>query len=128
MAQLFEYPSLDFGSGHDPRVMGSGSKLGMEPAWDSLSLPLSVPHPHSSTHLCSLSLSLSVSQKQNKTKRKNKSSTLLLRKGSLNSGPFLSLGNGLHSKGNLVSEEEQSGDVGISSVVEHSGQAGLCSG
>ena len=36
VAQSTERPILDFGSGHDPRVMGSsppsGSALGVEPA------------------------------------------------------------------------------------------------
>ena len=45
MAQLVEHPTLDFGSGHDPRVTGLsptlGSALNMEPAWDSVS----VSHP-----------------------------------------------------------------------------------
>ena len=41
MAQLVEHRTLDFGSGHDPRVMGSSSAsdsvLEHEPAKDSLS-------------------------------------------------------------------------------------------
>ena len=49
--------TLDFGSGHDLRVVGwspeSSSTLSMEPAWDSLPLPLPFPHPHS--HLFMLS-------------------------------------------------------------------------
>ena len=53
MAHSVEYLTPDFGSGHDLRVVGLspvlGSALGMEPAWDSISLSLS------------LSLSLSVS-------------------------------------------------------------------
>ena len=36
LAQLLQYLTLDFGSGHDPRVVGlsleSGSALSMEPA------------------------------------------------------------------------------------------------
>ena len=60
MAQLVECPTLDFGSGHDPRVMGSGSEsgseYGVELAWDSLSL--SFPLPFSSAHVCVLSLFL----------------------------------------------------------------------
>ena len=63
MAQLVEHLTLDFGSGHDPRVMGSspmsGSMLSVEPAWDSLS-PI-----HS--FILSLSLSLSLSKNKNKT-------------------------------------------------------------
>ena len=39
-----EDPTLDVGSGHDPRVVGSsptsGSALSMKPAWDSISLSL----------------------------------------------------------------------------------------
>ena len=45
MAQLVERPTLDFSSGHDPRVVGSSptldSTLSMEPSWDSFSLSLS---------------------------------------------------------------------------------------
>ena len=41
MVQLFKSPTLDFGLGHDLRVVGSslewGSMLGRDPAWDSLS-------------------------------------------------------------------------------------------
>ena len=41
MAQSIERPTFDFGSGCDPRVLGSspmlGSVLSMEPAWGSLS-------------------------------------------------------------------------------------------
>ena len=45
MAQSVERLTLDFGLGHDPRVVGSspafGSVLGVEPAWDSLSVSVS---------------------------------------------------------------------------------------
>ena len=45
MAQAVKHPTLDFGSGHDLRVMRSntalGSVLSMETAWDSPPLPLS---------------------------------------------------------------------------------------
>ena len=55
MAQSVERLTLDFGLGHDPRVVGSspafGSVLGVEPAWDSLSVSVSL----------SLSLSLTLS-------------------------------------------------------------------
>ena len=41
VAQSVECLTLDFGSGHDPRVLGSspvsGSLLGAEPTWDSSS-------------------------------------------------------------------------------------------
>ena len=44
VAQWVEHLTLDFASGHDPRVMGSspvsGSAWSMERACDSLSLPL----------------------------------------------------------------------------------------
>ena len=44
VAQSVGQPTLDFGSGHDPRVMGSspmsGSTLSMEPKILSLPLPL----------------------------------------------------------------------------------------
>ena len=46
VVQSLERQTVDFGSGHDPRVMRSspvsGSTLKMEPDWDSLSLSLSV--------------------------------------------------------------------------------------
>ena len=46
MAQSVERLTLDFSSGHDPRVLGSspmsGSVLSVEPTWDSLSLFLSL--------------------------------------------------------------------------------------
>ena len=49
MAQSFKHLILDFGSGHDLRVVrlspASGSVLGVEPAWDSLS-PSSFLPPH----------------------------------------------------------------------------------
>ena len=60
-AQCVKHPSLDFGSGHDPRVVRLspmlGSVLGVESAWDSLSpsapplltLPLSLPLKKEST-------------------------------------------------------------------------------
>ena len=55
VAQLVEHPTLDFGLGHDPMVMGSnpllGSVLSVEPAWDPLSLFLCPPP-------CALFLSL----------------------------------------------------------------------
>ena len=42
MAESVKYPTLDFGSGLDLRVLGSspawGSRLRRESAWDSLSL------------------------------------------------------------------------------------------
>ena len=45
MAQSVEHPTLDFSSGHDPKVMGlsptSGSVLGVEPAWDKSVLTIS---------------------------------------------------------------------------------------
>ena len=50
MAQLVKHLTLDFGSGHDLTVpeiepcMGL-STSGTEPAWDSLSLPLSPSAP-----------------------------------------------------------------------------------
>ena len=57
-AQSVEHPTLDFSSGHDPRVVGSsptsGSVLSMEPAWDSPSLSLPLPFSLL-THTLSLS-------------------------------------------------------------------------
>ena len=45
VVQLVERLTLDFGSGHDPRVTGLspnlGSVLSVEPPWDFLSLSLS---------------------------------------------------------------------------------------
>ena len=47
VAQSVEHPTLDFSWGHDPRVIRlsptSGSVLSVEPAWDSLCLPLLLP-------------------------------------------------------------------------------------
>ena len=47
VAQSVKHLALDFGSGHDLRVMSlrpmSHFPLSMESAWDSLSLPLSLP-------------------------------------------------------------------------------------
>ena len=49
-AQSVERLTLDFSSGRDPRVVGSsptsGSALSVEPAWDSLSLPLPLSPAH----------------------------------------------------------------------------------
>ena len=62
MAQSLEHPTLDFDSGHFPRVMGSspglGSALSVESAYDSLPLPLSPA--------CSLSPSLKRKKKKEK--------------------------------------------------------------
>ena len=48
MAQLVKRSALDLGSGHDLIVLGFEPRVGLcidsaEPAWDSLSLPLSAP-------------------------------------------------------------------------------------
>ena len=68
VALSVECPTLDFHSSHDPRVVGSSpasdSMLSVEPAWDSLSLivslslslSLSLPLPLSPAHACSLLL------------------------------------------------------------------------
>ena len=66
MAQSVENPTLDFSSGHDPRVVGwspaSGSVLSLEPVKTSPSFSVSVtvslplPVPLSATHPRSLSL------------------------------------------------------------------------
>ena len=50
VAQLVKYQTLDFCSGHDPIVHGIKPcvrlcTVSTEPAWDSLSLPLSLPFP-----------------------------------------------------------------------------------
>ena len=47
-AQSVKYPTLGFGSGHDLMICGiepmsSSVPNSMEPAWDSLSLPVSLP-------------------------------------------------------------------------------------
>ena len=51
---MVKHLTLDFSSGHDPGVVGSsptsGSTLGMEPALDTLSLPL----PLLAAHILSL--------------------------------------------------------------------------
>ena len=51
MAQSVKRPTLDFGSGHDLTVPEFGPRVGLcadsaEPAWDALSLLLSLPLPH----------------------------------------------------------------------------------
>ena len=55
--QLVERPTLDFGSGRDPRVVGLGPVLGsvlsVEPVWNFLSL--SVPLCPACVHALSLS-------------------------------------------------------------------------
>ena len=58
VAHLAKCPTHDFNSGHDLMVRGIKPHIGLcadssEPAWDSLSPSLSLPHVHS------LSLSLS---------------------------------------------------------------------
>ena len=64
MAHSVEHLTLDFGSGHDPRDMGSnptsGSVLSRESASNSLSPPLRLPLPLL-TRARALSLSLSLS-------------------------------------------------------------------
>ena len=51
VARSIEHQTLDFSSGHDPRVMESspvsGSLLSMEPAWDSLSPSAPLSHSRS---------------------------------------------------------------------------------
>ena len=71
MAQLVKRLTLDFGSGHDLKVLEFEPHIGLctdraEPAWDSLSLPLSLPL------LLTLELLLSLSLKINKLKKLNK--------------------------------------------------------
>ena len=57
--------TLDFGSSHDLVIHEIKPCIGStEPAWDSLSLPHSLPIP--CVHALSLSLSLSLSLKMNK--------------------------------------------------------------
>lgn len=57
MAQPAKHPSLDFGSGHEHRVVRLsytlGSVMGVQPSEDSLPLPLLTPM---CVHMCSLSL------------------------------------------------------------------------
>ena len=52
MVQLVKRPTLDFGSGHDLTVRGVEPRIRLftdsgEPAWDSLSLLLSLSLPNS---------------------------------------------------------------------------------
>ena len=51
MAQSVEHPTLDFGSVHDPRVVGQSPVSGS--AWNLLKI-LSLPLPLSPTHALSL--------------------------------------------------------------------------
>ena len=63
-AQSVQLPTLDFGSGHDPRVMGSSPALGSALTVQSLlgmlslslSLSLSVPPLFTGTHALSLKI------------------------------------------------------------------------
>ena len=68
---MAEHPTLDFGSGDDPRVMGSSPASGSPRAWNllrilSLSLPL--PLPRSRMHALSLSLKIKIIKVILKTK------------------------------------------------------------
>ena len=66
MAQSVEHLTLDFGSGHDPRVMGSspasGSELSVKPALDFLSRSLCPSPP----------LACSLSERKEKEKGKER--------------------------------------------------------
>ena len=69
MAQLVKHPTLDLGSGHDLMVGEFKAHVRLHadhvvPAWDSLSLPLSLSAP--------ALLSLSVSLKTNKVLKKRR--------------------------------------------------------
>ena len=59
VVHLVKHHTLDFGSGHDLGVIGLspalGSELGVESAWDSLSLSPSVPPLCECTRLLALS-------------------------------------------------------------------------
>ena len=51
MAQLVKHPTVDLGSGHDLMGHEIESHIGLyadvvEPAWDSLSPSLTLPHSH----------------------------------------------------------------------------------
>ena len=64
VAQLVKYLTLDFNSGRDLMVCGIEPCIGlcadsMEPAWDSLSPPLSAPPP---AHACAHSLSFKINK------------------------------------------------------------------
>ena len=62
MAQLVKRLTLDFSSGHDLMVCEIEPPIGadsVEPAWDSLSLRLSLPFPCSRVRVCARALSLS---------------------------------------------------------------------
>ena len=66
MPQSIKHPTLDFGSGHDLKVLEMEPLVRLcsdfaEPAWDSLSPSVSAPPPQ--VCVVSLSLSLSLSNK-----------------------------------------------------------------
>ena len=59
VAQSVKHQTLDFGSGHDLMICEFEPLVGLhadgvEPAWGSLSLLLSVPLPHTQVHSLSL--------------------------------------------------------------------------
>ena len=70
MVQLVERPALDFGSGHDCRVLksssASSSALRVESAWDSVSLP-----PLPSLHSCALSPKIEQNRREGKARGGN---------------------------------------------------------
>ena len=70
MAPSVGWPTLGFGSGHELVVPEFEPHIDLhadsvEPAWDSLSLPVSLPFLLSFSFSLSLSLSLSLSQEIN---------------------------------------------------------------
>ena len=73
MAQSVRHPILDLSSGHDLQVCEFQPCIGLwaysaELAWDSLSLPLSLPLPH--MHTVSLSLKINKLSKKAKSCKK----------------------------------------------------------
>ena len=69
MAQLVEPPTVDFGPGHDPRVVGSSPTSDFVLAARSLLEILSPSLCSSPAHALSLSLSLKINKFKNEKKR-----------------------------------------------------------
>ena len=94
--QSVECPTLGFGSGRDLMVCGIEPHVGLcsdseEPAWDSLSLPLSLPLPCSLSLFCSLKINklLKTFNKKEKSYRHKKKGDITSDQEDLGSGKMI---------------------------------------